>query len=133
MPTDQKQDKTDLLPCSFKIHDFSAQVGEVMLQCQIMKMEGSLYLNVGNSKESVMNDLSLALLPGNEKTQAPISTKLIGSLVDETSTSIAARLAKKSGKTVYVSFNVTVDNMTLPGIEKRIHEEFKNHPELLAF
>ncbi|XP_001607986.1 proteasome assembly chaperone 4 [Nasonia vitripennis] len=120
----------ELLPCSFQFHNFHDQVGEVRLQCQIMKMDQSLYLWVGDYNDRSMKDLALAF--AMDKKPA-VSTKIMGPIADEISCNVASRLAKKTGKPVYVSFNVNVDNLTLPNVEKRIHEEFKKHPELLAF
>ena len=37
--------------------------------------------------------------------------------------------AKKTGKQVFVSLNLTTDNMTLPLVEKRVFEELKQHPD----
>lgn len=78
-----------------------------------------------------MEDLSLALVSNCERQS--IATKIMGAVADATSANMAKRLSMKLGKPVYVSFNVTADNITLPGIERRIHEEFKTHVDLLSF
>lgn len=124
-------DQLELLPCSFKFYDFNDKVGEVRISCQIIKMDKSLYVWVGDCNEKSMKDLALAFAMENNPKKLPVTTKILGSIADEISTNIASRLASKYGKPVYVSFNLTVDNLILPRIERRIHEEFKQHPELL--
>ncbi|XP_012274958.1 proteasome assembly chaperone 4 isoform X2 [Orussus abietinus] len=130
--TGKEEEATEkLLPCSFQFHDFVLPVGDLQISCQIIKMEDSFYLWVGDFNERAMNDLSLAIMTKYEV--QPVSTRLMGSVADATSTNMAQRLAKKYGKPVYVSFNVTTNNLLLPGIEKAIQEHFKNHPDVLCF
>jgi len=127
----EKTSEVELLPCSFKFHDFVVKVSDVNVNCQIIKMEDCLYLWIGDSANRSMDDLSFALKSSFEA--QPIATKIMGSVADATSTNMAKRLSKKFGKPIYVSFNVTADNITLPGIERRIQEEFKTHADLLSF
>ncbi|XP_024945433.1 proteasome assembly chaperone 4 [Cephus cinctus] len=132
MTTDKEEvTKHQLLPCSFKFYDFNFEAGQVRFSCHIIKMEASLYLWAGDFPTGSMNDLTFALLSQYET--LPISTRLMGSLADTTSTNFAKRLAKKIGKPVYVSFNIGTDNLSLPAVEKRIFQEFKEHPEILSF
>ncbi|XP_011881990.1 PREDICTED: proteasome assembly chaperone 4-like isoform X2 [Vollenhovia emeryi] len=123
--------EVELLPCSFKFHDFVAKVCDLSINCQIIKMEDSLYLWIGDSAKRSMTDLSFALASRFER--QPIATKIMGSVADTTSMNMAKRLSTKLGKPIYVSFNVTADNIALPGIERRIQEEFKTHADLLSF
>ncbi|XP_014485916.1 PREDICTED: uncharacterized protein LOC106750238 [Dinoponera quadriceps] len=118
------------LPCSFKFHKFAVRVSDTTINCQIIKMENCLYLWIGDSNNPSMEDLSFALTSKLER--QPIATKIIGAVADATSTNMAKRLSMKLGKPVYVSFNVTANNITLPGIERRIQEEFKAHADLLS-
>lgn len=127
----EERSEVELLPCSFKFHDFVAKVGDINIHCQIIKMEDCLYLWIGDSTNRSMEDLSFALKSSLES--QPIATKIMGSIADATSTNMAKRLSMKLGKPVYVSFNVTANNITLPGIERRIQEEFKTHADLLSF
>lgn len=125
------EEELEILPCSFQFYDFSDKVGEVRISCQFIKMDKSLYLWVGDPNEGIMKDLALAFVMENNPKKSPVTTKILGSIADDLSTNIASRLAKKAGKPVYVSFNLNVDNLILPSIERRIHEELKQHPELL--
>ncbi|XP_076183734.1 proteasome assembly chaperone 4 [Ptiloglossa arizonensis] len=122
----EKQTKNE---CSFKFHDFVTQVGNLMLACHTIKMDNCLYLWVGDFNENVMNDLSFAIESPFAKD--PLTTKIIGPIANEASSNLAKRLSKKLSKTVYVSFNVQVDNISLPLIERRLKEEFDAHPDIL--
>lgn len=124
-------DDLELLPCSFQFHDFHDTVGQVGLQCQFMKMDQSLYVWVGDDDEN-MKDLALGFAMQNQSKNSVLATKIMGPIDNEVSSDLARRLSKKSGKPVYVSFNLTVDNLNLPNIERRIYQEFQIHPELLA-
>lgn len=129
--TQEQRTDEEFSPCSFKFHSFSARVSDVTINCKIIKMENCLYLWIGNCNNPSMEDLSFALASNFES--QPIATKIMGTVADATSTNMAKRLSMKLGKPVYVSFNITADNITLPGIERRIQEEFKTHAELLSF
>ncbi|XP_043277000.1 proteasome assembly chaperone 4 [Venturia canescens] len=126
-----ESDMIELRPSSFKFHDFSTSVCEVRISCRIIKMEDSLYVWVGDFEDSKMNDLTVAMPSKYEK--LPVATKIMGMTEDSTSTSLAKRLTKKCGKPVFVSFNVAVNNLTLPVIEKAIQDEFNTQKHLLVF
>lgn len=127
----EEDDKPELLPSSFKFHNFVAQVGEVRISCRIIKMEDSLYLWIGDFNDGRMSDLTVAMISRYEK--LPVATKIMGTTEDSKSASLAKRLAKKCGRPVYVSFNIAADNVTLPGIEKAIQDEFAAQKDLLVF
>lgn len=114
--------------CDVKFHEFVAKVGDLSISCHVIKMENSLYLWVGDYNENAMNDLSFAIKSPYEK--EPLTTKIMGSIANEFSTSLAKRLSKKLSIAVYVSFNVQVDNLSLPAIERRLRDEFNSHPEI---
>lgn len=128
---EEQNSQGDLLPCSFMFHEFVTKITDVNIACQIIKMEDSLFLWVGDCNNPNMDDLSFALVSNSDK--RPIATKIMGTVADATSTNMARRLTMKLGKPVYVSFNITADNITLPGIERRIQEEFKTCADLFSF
>lgn len=129
--TTEQNSKRNLLPCSFKFHEFVAKITDINIVCQIIKMKDSLFLWVGDCNNSSIDDLSFALLSNLDK--QPIATKIMGTVEKTTSLNMARRLTMKIEKPVYISFNVIADNITLLGIEKRIQEEFKTHKDLLGF
>lgn len=114
--------------CDLKFHEFMAEIGDLSIVCHIIKMEDSLYVWIGNCNENVMNDLSFAIKSPYEK--EPLTTKIMGSIVNDCSSNLAKRLSKKLSMPVYISFNVQVDNFSLLGIERRLQDEFKLHPEI---
>ncbi|XP_043474934.1 proteasome assembly chaperone 4-like [Leptopilina heterotoma] len=123
------EDELEIEPSNFKCHKFDTGFGEIKISGHVIKMEKSIYLWVGDKNENTMNDFCLAM-PTNYETQ-PIATKLFGPIADTTSMSIAKRLAKKFSIPIYVSFNLNVDNLSLPGIEKCLQTELGNIPDLI--
>lgn len=115
---------------NFKNYEFETKFGETKISGHVIKMEESLYLWIGDKNANLMNDFCLAL-PSKYESE-PISTKLLGPVADTTSMSIAKRLAKKFSMPIYVSFNLQVDNLSLPGIEKCVQTELENIPNLLS-
>jgi len=119
-----------LRPCGLKFHNFSIKTGDTTVSCEVIVLEDSLYIWIGDSANRNMDDLSFALMVKSDK--QPVATKIMGSAADLTSTNMASRLSMKLGKPVYVSFNVKTDNIMLPTIEKGIHEEFQTHADILS-
>lgn len=130
MASTEQEASGELLQCSFKFHNFTAKVSDITVNCQIIKTEYCLYIWIGDCNNPNIEDLSFALMPNLGK--QPIATKIMGAVADTTSTNMAKRLSMKLGKPVYVSFNITADNIVLPGIERKIQEEFKTHADLLT-
>uniref|UniRef100_A0A452UX60 Proteasome assembly chaperone 4 n=1 Tax=Ursus maritimus TaxID=29073 RepID=A0A452UX60_URSMA len=64
------------------------------------------------------------------KDSIPVSTSLLGDTSDTTSTGLAQRLARKTNKQVFVSYNLqnTDSNFALL-VENRIKEEMEAFPE----
>ena len=122
-PTDEQAENE----CSFKFHDFVAKVGDSTIACHTIKMDNSLYLWVGDCRESAMNDLSFAI--ESQLSKEPVATKIMGPISNEASSNLAKRLSKRLSKPVYVSFNIQADNLSLPMIEKRLRDEISAHPE----
>lgn len=131
MEIEKKENNIELLPCSFEFHEFTGKTGEVRFSCHITKMQDSAYIWIGDCGEGKMNDLSAAFITKYDN--LPVTTKIIGSLECTVSSNFAKKLSKKCGKPIFVSYNLQVDNMTLPKIEKAINDELKSHPDLLIF
>ncbi|XP_044019080.1 proteasome assembly chaperone 4-like [Aphidius gifuensis] len=121
----------ELLPCSFDFYEFTGKVGETTFSCNITKMENSLYVWIGDCGEGKMNDLSGAFM--SQYDTLPVATKIIGSMECTVSSNFAKKLTKKCGKPVYVSYNLKVDNMSLPKIEKVVNDELKTRPDIFKF
>lgn len=115
--------------CDLKFHEFMTEIGDLSIVCHMIKMEDSLYVWVGNYNDYAMNDLSFAIKSPYEK--EPLTTKIMGSIVNDCSSNLAKRLSKKLSMPVYISFNVQVNNFSLLVIERRIQNELNLHPEIV--
>ncbi|KAK7872025.1 hypothetical protein R5R35_004537 [Gryllus longicercus] len=112
---------------SFGIHTFVATICDIDVQFQIFKMDGSLLIWIGSLAEPTFQDLTLAMKTRYDA--LPLTTKLLGEGVDMVSSNLASKLVKKLGKPVYVSFNLPMDKIILPGIEQRLTEEIQLYPD----
>ncbi|XP_011706188.1 PREDICTED: uncharacterized protein LOC105461391 isoform X2 [Wasmannia auropunctata] len=74
--TAEKKSEVNLLPCTFKFHNFVAKISDININCQVIKMEDCLYLWIGDFTNGSMGDLSFALTSNLER--QPISTKIMG-------------------------------------------------------
>ncbi|XP_075439839.1 proteasome assembly chaperone 4-like [Ascaphus truei] len=65
-----------------------------------------------------------------QRDSVPLSTSIIGDPSDTTSSSFAQRLAMKTKKQVFVSYNITSKDLKLLLlIEGRVKEEMETFPE----
>lgn len=125
---DNEKEKSEKVECSIKFHDFAAKIGDSSIAYHLIKMENSLYVWIGDGNERAMNDLSYAI--GSTYEKEPLSTKIMGPILDDVSISLSKRLSKRLSMAVYVSFNVQANNLSLPAIERRLRDEFNAHPEI---
>lgn len=123
-----KCSKLHFIEPSFKLHTFSTEVLDKKVLFQVIRMLDSLMIFINLKEKMVLYDLSLGMF-NTRKMQAPIATKIIGNLVEDTSKNMALKFARKLGKSVYISLNVDNDRLMLPAIEKRLCEEIKNKPD----
>lgn len=88
-----------------------------------------LYFQVGSSGTPVLSDLCLALQ--NKYQTSPLTTSILHSNTDSTySTTLSQRLAKKTSKQVFISYNIDSDDPELhQEIQARIFEELSLDPE----
>lgn len=112
--------------CKFKVHTFFDTLLEQKVQFQILKMTDSLYVWIGTSSE--MNALAVAMCTKYDS--VPSVVNLIGSKADLSSTTLAQRLAKKTNKQCFVSYNIPTENMLFSLVEQRINQEIKDKPQL---
>nr|UCK81624.1 proteasome assembly chaperone 4 [Arenicola marina] len=110
--------------CGLNLYSFSERLMDTNVNFQVFKMQGSFYLWVGTKPETMSN---LAVAMKTQFDPEPSSCKVLGKFTDSTSTTLAQKLAKKTGKQVFVSYNIaTEDTMMLPLVEKRIMTEMIN-------
>lgn len=108
-------------------HLFCDEILETKLIFQILKLKNSVFIYIGSFSDANFVDLSMAVITPYDK--LPLTTKLFGEGSDLTSANLSMKLSKKLNKLVYVSFNLSVNNILLPAIEKRINEEINNSIE----
>ncbi|XP_033263882.1 proteasome assembly chaperone 4 isoform X5 [Orcinus orca] len=116
------------------LHNFSARLWEQLVHFHVMRLTDSLFLWVGATPH--LRNLSVAMCTryvsaaGGPWDPIPVSTALLGDMSDTTSTGLAQRLARKTSKQVFVSYNLpnTDSSFTLL-VENRIKEEMEAFPE----
>ncbi|XP_008829893.1 proteasome assembly chaperone 4 isoform X1 [Nannospalax galili] len=108
------------------LHNFSARLWEQLVHFHVMRLTDSLFLWVGATPH--LRNLAVAMCSRFDS--IPVCTSLFGDTSDTTSTGLAQRLARKTNKQVFVSYNLqnTDSNFALL-IENRIKEEMETFPE----
>lgn len=124
-----KSSKLDIEYCKphFKLHTFFGELNNDMVMFQVIKMIDSLYIWIGHNNQPMLQDLSLAM--DNKYGKLPVSTRLLGDSIDETSKNISTKLCKRLNKAVYVSLNVEDNRFNIESVEKRIQKEIVEFPE----
>lgn len=110
---------------TFHIHTFSQKMADAVVHYQVWSMADSFVLWAGSCAD--MGSLAMSMVSPYSTT--PIGSLLCGDQSEPSSVALAQKLAKKTGKQVFVSLNVKTDLMTLPLVEQRIFEELKIMPE----
>ncbi|XP_043074705.1 proteasome assembly chaperone 4 isoform X2 [Puntigrus tetrazona] len=108
------------------VHDFSEKILEQLVHFHVMKLSGGFFLWIGSNP--LLSNLALAL--SSKYDAMPLSTLVLGDTSETTPSSLAQRLAKKTRKQVFVSYNlpVTDPNLALL-VENRIKKEMELHPD----
>ncbi|XP_064017186.1 proteasome assembly chaperone 4 [Pogoniulus pusillus] len=108
------------------LHDFSGRLGEQRVHFHAMRLQDSLFLWVGAAPALA----SLAVAMCSPRDSIPVAASLLGDPSDTASASLARRLASKTKKQIFVSYNLqnTDSSFTLL-IENRIKEEMMAFPE----
>ncbi|XP_049621048.1 proteasome assembly chaperone 4 [Suncus etruscus] len=107
------------------LHNFSARLWERPVHFHVMRLTGSLFLWVGAAPQ--LRNLAVAVCSRYDS--IPVATSLFGDASDTASASLAQRLARKTSKQVFVSYNLpnTDSNFALL-VEGRIKEEMEAFP-----
>uniref|UniRef100_R4FN57 Proteasome assembly chaperone 4 n=2 Tax=Rhodnius TaxID=13248 RepID=R4FN57_RHOPR len=110
---------------SFKTHEFAGTVFDTQVNFKVLKMDNSIFIWIGLFSKEIFGDLCLAMSTRFQST--PISTQFFGEFTDIVSPTLAKKLAKRLGKQVFLSCNIT-DNIMLPEVEKLLCEEINKNP-----
>ncbi|XP_029204660.2 proteasome assembly chaperone 4-like [Acropora millepora] len=114
----------EMVESKFKIHTFSDTLLDQTVHFQVLRMKDSLYIWIGSSPE--LSSLAVAMCTRYDS--VPSVANLLGSKADLNSSTLAQRLAKKTKKQCFVSYNVPTENMLLSLVEQRINQEIKDRP-----
>ncbi|XP_032870607.1 proteasome assembly chaperone 4 [Amblyraja radiata] len=110
------------------VHGFSEQLCGVSVHFHLLTMSGSFLLWVGAAPTPSLSNLAVAMCTRLDPT--PVSSLILGDASEITPTSIAQRLAKKTGKQVFVSYNLPSSNTSLSlEVENRIKQEMEKNPD----
>ncbi|KAK9687463.1 Proteasome assembly chaperone 4 [Popillia japonica] len=111
----------------FKVHAFSTQIEDKTIMYQVLVMKDSLMIFINNKSEMSLKDMSIAMI--SQHCKDPISSKLFGDFMDESSQALATKVSKKLQKPVYVSYNVENDKFTSVLVERQLFKEIKDNPD----
>ncbi|XP_055964462.1 proteasome assembly chaperone 4 [Sorex fumeus] len=108
------------------LHNFSARLWEQLVHFHVMRLTDSLFLWVGATPH--LRNLAVAMCSRFDS--VPVATSLFGDASDPASAGLAQRLARKTRKQVFVSYNLpTADSGFTLLVENRIKEEMEAFPE----
>lgn len=110
-----------------QVHTFTHKVMDTDIYFQVTKLDQSFCLWIGSGR--TLSELSVAMKSVKSESD-PCSTVLVGRPTVSSTSPLAERLCKRTGKQVFVGGDLTVfDQMKLPMIEKKVIEELNKFPE----
>ncbi|CAL8270692.1 proteasome assembly chaperone 4 [Gadus morhua] len=108
------------------VYNFCEKISEQTIHFHVMKMNGGFFLWVGASP--TLSNLAVSMI--SKFDSVPLSMLLMGDKSETAPNALAQRLAKKTNKQVFVSYNLPMVNTNLAlQVEDRIKKEMGNHPE----
>lgn len=117
----------DKLESSLISYSFNEKLAGVQVHYHVLRLTDSFLVWIGSSAQ--LSHLAVAV-KNNSKGNTAVGTTLIGDVLESsTSESLAVKLAKRSGKQVFVSYNLpSSDPMLYSLVEKRLVDEINSHP-----
>lgn len=110
----------------FRVHHFKDNLNENIVHFHIISLKDSYLVWIGSTP---CDFSSLAMAIPTKYDKMPLSTTILGSSSDTFSQNVAQKLSKKCNKQVFVSYNLPLDYLLLPLVEKRLFEEIKTNPD----
>ncbi|XP_008336702.1 proteasome assembly chaperone 4 [Cynoglossus semilaevis] len=109
------------------IHNFTEKILEQVIHFHVMKLSDSFFLWVGSSP--VLSSLAVSM--SSKYDSMPLSSLIMGDSSNTILNTFSQRLAKKTKKQVFLSYDLpmTDSNLSLL-VERRILKELELHPEL---
>ncbi|XP_038531058.1 proteasome assembly chaperone 4-like isoform X1 [Canis lupus familiaris] len=108
------------------LHNFSGRLWGQIIHFHVMQLMDSLFLWVWATPH--LRNLTMTMC--NRYDSIPVSTSLLGDTSNMTSIGFAQRLARKTNKQVFVSYNLQNTDSNFPLlVQNRIKEEMKAFQE----
>ena len=105
-------------------HSFSCRHQSTIIHCQVLRLADSFLLWLSDTP------CFQQLAVGMPRDKAAVSSLLLNKGGRGQSDQLAGRLAKRTGKQVFVSCNVNLDDAALrQALEARVVEELKENPD----
>ncbi|XP_022082214.1 proteasome assembly chaperone 4-like [Acanthaster planci] len=112
------------------VHNFTETICEQSIYFHVLCLKDSFLLWIGQQPANMSN---LAVALSTKIDSIPSASLLMGEMTDPVSTTLAQKLAKLTGKQVFVSCDLPQDRMLLPLVETRIINELKAVPDKFYF
>ncbi|XP_061400744.1 uncharacterized protein LOC133336462 [Musca vetustissima] len=106
-------------------------VGDKKYTVRSLKMNGATMMFLGSAEPECLDEMAVAM-------QMPQDGQIIGTTILGAQSSItdsqrlAEQFTRRYGRQFFVSFNVQVDRMTAPLLEKQLNEYMRNNKELFV-
>lgn len=105
-------------------------VGEQKYIIRILKMNGSTMVFLSLAEPERLDEIALAMkMPQDNQV---VGTFVLGPQIITDSQRMAEKLCKRFGRHFIVSYNVNVDRMTTPLLEKQLSEYIRAHENQFA-
>ncbi|XP_055319971.1 uncharacterized protein LOC129577263 [Sitodiplosis mosellana] len=108
----------------WKTHYFTAEISEEIFTFRVLKMAQSLLIYIGQLENESLDELAMAV-----PVEDFVSTTIIGTVHGCDSQELAQQFTRRLKKQIFISCNVTSNNLTRVMLVKRIAEEMKNVPD----
>ncbi|ELU06278.1 hypothetical protein CAPTEDRAFT_21390 [Capitella teleta] len=121
-------DEVEGVSCRLGTHEFQEGIDGSVVVFHVMAMLDSLFIWIGNQQPSNFSNLALAMHTKYETGATALN--IFGKDTDSTSSNIAKKIASKTKKQIYVSYNLASDETPmLSAVELRLMQEMKDRPE----
>ena len=108
------------------IHNFCHQELDCDFSCQVLKMVDSIYLWVGGNGENDHNMLNFVTsCKSRYDDSRPLTAAIMNGSFEARAGDIAERLCQRTGKHVFVSYNIDCNDHQAFLIERKVVEQMK--------
>lgn len=108
----------------WNVHRFTKRIGQAEYVYQVLKMQDSLFIHIGNAQKQTLHTLSVGV-PTNPE---PLSTKIFGGTGGDEAKSMAHQFAACLKKQVFISFDAPPMDELRPEIIKFLKAEIELVP-----